>query len=105
MYFDPDILYLYIGCRPAFMVGPVVSMDGHDLKVGTARYGIEGLRDFVNEPRFQPQSQNILIACAAGHSSDPACRITQKTPGACKPSGSKIELCNLTPEQAREALR
>jgi hypothetical protein len=105
MYFDPAIQYLYIGCRPAFMAGPPVSMDGHDLKVGTARAGIEGLREIVNEPRFVPASENITVACAAGRSSDRACHLLQRTPGACKPSGTKVELCSLTREQARAVLR
>jgi hypothetical protein len=99
MYFDPAIQYLYIGCRPAFMVGPAASMDGHDLKAGKAQLGLGALREFAREPRFQPLSANTTVACASGGSSDPACRLLQKTPGACKPSGTMVEICTMTPAQ------
>jgi hypothetical protein len=72
MYFDPAIQYLYIGCRPAYMVGPVQSLDGHDLKVGKAQPGIAALKEFANEPRFQPASENIRVVCARESSEDPA---------------------------------
>lgn len=99
MYFDPEIEYLYIGCRPAFLIGPVSSMDGHDLKVGKARRGIEALRELSREPRFQPATANITVACARESSSDRACRLLKATPGACKPSGTMVELCTMTPAQ------
>ena len=104
MYFDPAIQYLYIGCRPAFMVGPVSSMDGHDLKVGTARAGLSGLRELVNEPRFLPSSDTFTVACARGASSDAACHLLQSTPGACAPAGTQVELCSMTREQAHTVL-
>jgi hypothetical protein len=99
MYFDPAIQYLYIGCRPAFMVGPVTSMDGHDLKVGKARLGLDALRELSKEPRFQPISQNIIVACARGVSNDRACNLLKGTPGACKPEGTQIEICSMSPAQ------
>jgi hypothetical protein len=99
MYFDPAIQYLYIGCRPAFMVGPPASMDGHDLKAGTAASGIGALREFSLEPRFQPLTANTTVACARGASSDPACRLLKRTPGACKPAGTMVEICSMTPAQ------
>ncbi|HEY5373481.1 MAG TPA: hypothetical protein VIK01_07325 [Polyangiaceae bacterium] len=105
MYFDPAIQYLYIGCRPAFMVGPQRSMDGHDLKVGKARLGIEALRELASEPRFQSPSENITVACARGASSDKACRLLQHTQGACRAAGTKVELCTMTPEQLKSVLR
>src|SRR4051812_26936448 len=45
MYFDPEIEYLYLGCRPASTVGPANSMDGHDIKGGKATLGIAALRE------------------------------------------------------------
>lgn len=99
MYFDPAIEYLYIGCRPAFMVGPSSSMDGHDIKAGKAALGIGALREFSHEPRFQPPNADTTVACARGVSTDPACRLLQKTPGACKPSGTMVEICSMTPAQ------
>ncbi len=104
MYFDPAIQYLYVGCRPAFMVGPVSSMDGHDLKVGTARAGISGLRELVNDERFLPGTDTFSVGCAHGQSSDAACRLLQRTPGACKPAGTKVDLCSMTREQAHAVL-
>ncbi len=99
MYFDPAIEYLYIGCRPAFMVGPSSSMDGHDIKAGKAALGIGALREFSHEPRFQPTNANTIVACARGVSTDPASRLLQKTPGACQPSGTMVEICSMTPAQ------
>lgn len=103
MYFDPAIQYLYVGCRPAFMVGPVTSMDGHDLKVGTARAGLGALRELVNEPRFLP-GDTFTVGCERGASTDRACRLLQRTPGACKAAGTKVELCTMTREQAHTVL-
>lgn len=105
MYFDPEIQYLYIGCRPAFMVGLVASLDGHDLKVGKAQQGIRALRELSHEPRFQPATENITVACAREGSSDRACRLLHKTEGACKPVGTKVELCTMTPKQRDAVLR
>ena len=99
MYFDPAIEYLYVGCRPAFTIGPANSMDGHDIKAGKAMLGIGALREFAREPRFQPLSANLTVACANGVSSDPACKLLHKTPGACKPAGTMIDVCSLTPAQ------
>jgi len=104
MYFDPAILYLYIGCRPAFMAGPTSSMDGHDLKVGPARSGIEGLRELVSDPRFKLGADPLTVACARESSSDRACRLLQQTPNSCKAAGTKIELCSMTLAQAQAAL-
>jgi len=104
MYFDPAIQYLYVGCRPAFMVGPASSLDGHDLKVGKAQLGMPALREFSSEPRFQPASANISVACAHDGSEDRACRLLQKTPDACHPSGTKVDLCTMTPGQRDQVL-
>jgi len=105
MYVDPAIQYLYIGCRPAFMVGPVSSLDGHDLKVGTAQSGIAALREFAREPRFQSPTAPVTVACANEGSSDPACKLVRRTEGACKPAGSKASLCSMTPEQLQVAIK
>lgn len=98
MYFDPAIQYLYIGCRPAYMAGPAHSMDGHDVKAGTAMAGIGALREITRETRFKPYEADTLVACASGATSDRACRLLKKTPGACRPSGREVELCTLTPD-------
>jgi hypothetical protein len=105
MYVDPAIQYLYIGCRPAFMVGPVSSLDGHDLKVGKAQSGIAALREFAREPRFQAPTAPTSVACASEGSTDPACQLLQRTEGACKPAGSKATLCTMTREQLELAIK
>jgi hypothetical protein len=104
MYVDPAILYLYIGCRPAFVVGPQRSLDGHDLRVGPARSGIAALQEFAHEPRFQSPTAPITVACAREASTDPACKLLQRTEGACKPAGAKASICSMTPEQLRDVL-
>jgi hypothetical protein len=105
MYFDPAIQYLFIGCRPAFMVGPAASLDGHDLKVGQAQSGIAALREFSNEPRFQAPDAPITVACAREKSEDPACKLLQDTAGACKPAGSSVSICSMTSEQLKRVLQ
>lgn len=104
MYFDPAIQYLYIGCRPAFMVGPASSLDGHDLKVGKAQFGMPAFREFTSEPRFQPASENITVVCAREGTKDRACKLLQNTVGACKPAGTQVDICSMTPAQRERVL-
>jgi len=104
MYFDPAIQYLYVGCRPAFMVGPESSLDGHDLKVGQAQAGIAALREYAREPRFQSASEPVTVACSREASSDPACKLAQHTAGACKPAGNSVSICSLTRDQLRRVV-
>lgn len=104
MYFDPAIEYLYVGCRPAYTVGPANSMDGHDIKAGKATLGIAGLREIAHEPRFQPLDKDTTVVCSSEASSDPACRLLKKTPGACKPAGTMVEMCTMTRAQRDEVL-
>ena len=105
MYFDPAIEYLYIGCRPAYLVGPATSLDGHDLKVGKAQFGMPAFREFAHEQRFQSPTANITVACARDATSDRPCKLLKATPGACKPAGTKVEICTMTPKQRDAVLR
>jgi hypothetical protein len=105
MYFDPAIQYLFAGCRPAFMVGPAESLDGHDLKVGQAQSGMPALREFSKEPRFQSPSEPLTVVCAREDSKDPACKLLERTVDACKPAGSSVSICSMTPGQLKRVLK
>jgi hypothetical protein len=103
MYLDPEILYLAAGCRPGFMAGPPASMDGHDLKVGTARLGIEGLRELHHDRRFLDPAADLDVTCSRKPTADPACALLKQA-GGCAPAGSELMLCSMTPAQRKAAL-
>ncbi|MES1164684.1 MAG: hypothetical protein ABUR63_02910 [Verrucomicrobiota bacterium] len=104
MYFDPAIQYLTIGCRPAFMAGPASSMDGHDLKVGKAKLGIDALKELNDDARFQLAAGDLTVACGRGPTGDPACALLKEA-GACQPAGEKIEICTMSSAQRATALK
>ena len=94
LYGDPSILYLYAGCRPGFMTGPVSGMDGHDLKVGKARMGIDALKEMHAERRFLRPDAPLTTICDRAPSGDPACAKLTATQGACKPAGTQLLSCS-----------
>jgi hypothetical protein len=104
MYVDPAILYLYTGCRPAYVSGPPVGRDRHDVKMGTARSGLDALAEVARDPHFGVGDEDLTIICDATQASDPACAAMQRA-GACKPSGTAVLRCTMTPAQREDVLR
>jgi hypothetical protein len=102
-YIESSVLYRYSGCRPTFLVGPVENLDGHEMKFGIARMGLDALAEMNKDPRFLEPSAAVSVVCPQGQSSDRACRLLQAA-GACSPAGSLVSLCTMTPAQRRAAL-
>jgi hypothetical protein len=78
-------------------------MDGHDLKEGIARMGIEALRELDSDPRFLDPSASVDVVCPLARSSDRACQLLEKA-HACAPTGTLSTLCSMTPALRRSAL-
>jgi hypothetical protein len=102
-YVEASLVYLYAGCRPTYVAGPIQNMDGHDLKQGIARMGLDALREIDQDTRFLKPDATAPVICPLDKSSDHACRMLRKW-GACKPEGSELEKCTMTAEQRRSIL-
>lgn len=103
-YVDPAVLYLYAGCRPTFIAGPPVGRDGHDVKMGTARGGLDALAEVSRDQRFGAAATELPIICDAKQASDPACAAA-KAAGACQPVGMAVERCTLSPAEREGVLK
>jgi len=102
-YVEASLLYRYVGCRPTYIVGPAQNMDGHDLKEGIARMGIDALREIDGDPRFLDPNASVDVVCRAGGSSDRACRLLEDA-HACSRIGTLTDFCTMTPALRRTAL-
>ena len=102
-YVEASLLYRYVGCRPSYIVGPAQNMDGHDLKEGIARMGIDALRELDDDPRFLDHDASVDVVCHATGSSDRACRLLEGA-HACTRIGTLTELCTMSPALRSEAL-
>jgi hypothetical protein len=102
-YVEASVLYRYSGCRPTFLVGPVENLDGHELKFGIARMGLDALAEIDKDPRFLDPKASVSVVCPREQSSDKACRLLEAA-GACAPAGSAVVVCTMTPAQRRAAL-
>jgi hypothetical protein len=102
-YVEASLVYLYAGCRPTYVAGPIQNYDGHDLKQGIARMGLEALREIDRDTRFLQPDVTAPVICPVGKTSDHACRVLRKW-GACKPEGSEVEMCTMTAKQRRAIL-
>jgi hypothetical protein len=102
-YIEASLIYQFAGCRPTFLAGPTENLDGHDLKQGIARMGIDALRELDRDPRFLNPNAPMPVVCSTTGSTDRACRLLIKE-GACKAAGSHVLMCSATPEQRRAIL-
>jgi hypothetical protein len=102
-YVESSLVYRFAGCRPTFLAGPVENLDGHDLKQGIARMGIDALRELDGDARFLQPSASLPVVCPDRGSSDRACRLLIKQ-GACTPAGTGVLTCRASPEQRRVVL-
>jgi hypothetical protein len=102
-YVDPAVLYLYAGCRPTFIAGPPVGRDRHDVKMGTARMGLDALVDVSRDPHFGVGDRDLEIVCGTS-TFDPACTAAAKA-GTCTPSGSDVTRCKLSAGERETVLR
>jgi hypothetical protein len=102
-YVEASLLYRYVGCKPTFVVGPAQNMDGHDLKEGVARMGLEALRELDSDPRFLDPSASVDVVCPLTGSSDRACQLLENA-HACSKIGTMSELCTMSPALRRAAL-
>jgi hypothetical protein len=103
MYVESSLVYEFAGCRPTFVAGPIENMDGHDLKEGIARMGLDALREVDSDPKFLDPKASLTVVCPLTGSSDRACRLLQKA-GSCAPGGTDVTICTMTPEQRRTVL-
>jgi hypothetical protein len=103
-YVDPAVLYLYAGCRPTFIAGPAVGRDGHDVKMGTARAGLDALADVSRDARFGAATTDLDLVCDSQQAGDPACAAARAA-GVCKSSGSAVLRCKMTPAQREAVLK
>ncbi len=103
MYVEPSLVYRFAGCRPTYVAGPVQNMDGHDLKQGIARMGLDALREIDGDPRFLAADASVAVVCPTTGSTDRACRFLKKA-GTCSPSGTRSEMCTMTAQQRHAVL-
>jgi hypothetical protein len=103
-YVDPTAVYLYAGCRPTFIAGPAVGRDGHDVKMGTARAGLDALADVSREPRFGAGAGDLTIICDRKQTSDPACA-AMRAAGKCQPSGTAVDRCTMSAADREAVLK
>jgi hypothetical protein len=102
-YIEASLMYLFSGCRPTFVPGPVENMDGHEMKFGIARLGIPALAEIDKDPRFLDPKASVAVVCTRDRSTDRACRLLQEV-GACVPAGTAASICTMTPVQRRTVL-
>jgi hypothetical protein len=102
-YIEASLMYRYSGCRPTFVPGPIENMDGHEMKFGIARMGLDALAEIDKDPKFLDPKANVTVICTRDRSSDRACKLLQEV-GACTPAGSQVSVCTMTPAQRRTVL-
>jgi hypothetical protein len=84
--------YLYTGCRPTFVPGPVTSLQ--KIKVGRPTFGLPAIDEVDRE--MLAGGAPLAVACLAGHPPvDPAC-VAARATGVCGPCGSAFDACTLS---------
>jgi len=102
-YIEDRGVYLWAGCHPTFVAGPIEDIDKHHIKTGGAISGRPALQDTLKN-MVGPDTP-IFVVCIAGKSRrDPICRSAlTKDVGDCTAAGSDFTLCTV-PASRRERL-